>query len=93
MTSNLESLIALEIRQTGRAIREMKAQVPSLVRWFKYYAALIRVEERAVFPTTGKLHNWVDRRPLGVVAQITPLYESFQYSVHLIPCATSSWGK
>jgi acyl-CoA reductase-like NAD-dependent aldehyde dehydrogenase len=50
----------------------VKAQVPSLVRWFKYYAALLRVEERPVLPTTGKLHNFVDRVPLGVVVQITP---------------------
>lgn len=46
--------------------------MPSLVRWFKYYAALLRTEERAVLPTQGKLHNWVDRVPLGVVVQITP---------------------
>ncbi|KAJ6262717.1 Potassium-activated aldehyde dehydrogenase [Drechslerella dactyloides] len=68
----LQHLIQLEVRQTGRAIREMAAQVPSLVRWFKYYAALLRTEERAVLPTAGKLHNWVDRKPLGVVVQITP---------------------
>ncbi|KAL2678465.1 hypothetical protein Neosp_009211 [[Neocosmospora] mangrovei] len=71
LTENLEELILLEVAQTGRAIREMRAQVPSLVRWFRYYAALLRTEERAVFPTSGKLHNWVDRVPLGVVAQIT----------------------
>jgi acyl-CoA reductase-like NAD-dependent aldehyde dehydrogenase len=65
-------LIPLEVQQTGRAIREMSAQVPSLVKWFKYYAALLRTEERAVLPTMGKLHNWVDRVPLGVVVQITP---------------------
>lgn len=70
--SNLEDLMAIEVRQTGRAMREMKAQVPSLVRWFKYYAALLRIEERAVLPTQGKLHNWTDRLPLGVVVQITP---------------------
>lgn len=50
----------------------MQAQVPSLVRWFRYFAAVLRTEERIVLPTTGKLHNWVDRVPLGVVAQITP---------------------
>ncbi|KAJ3466419.1 hypothetical protein MRS44_003983 [Fusarium solani] len=71
LTDNLEELILLEVAQTGRAIREMRAQVPSLVRWFRYYAALLRTEERAVLPTSGKLHNWVDRVPLGVVAQIT----------------------
>ncbi|KAJ5218201.1 uncharacterized protein N7498_000300 [Penicillium cinerascens] len=49
----LPQLISLETRQTGRVIREMNAQVPSLVK-------------------CGKLHNFVDRRPLGVVVQITP---------------------
>ncbi|KAI1341145.1 aldehyde dehydrogenase [Xylariaceae sp. FL0016] len=68
----LPRLIELEVRQTGRAAREMRAQVPSLVKWFKYYAALLRVEERPLLPTQGKLHNFVDRVPLGVVAQITP---------------------
>ncbi|KAK8105298.1 hypothetical protein PG999_008657 [Apiospora kogelbergensis] len=72
LTQEVPKLIPLEVRQTGRAVREMRAQVPSLVRWFKYYAALLRTEERAVLPTQGKLHNWVDRVPLGVVAQITP---------------------
>ncbi|KAK4546744.1 hypothetical protein LTR36_001476 [Oleoguttula mirabilis] len=72
LTDRLSELIDLEVEQTGRVIREMKAQVPSLVRWFKYYAALIRTEERAVLPTTGLLHNWIERKPLGVVVQITP---------------------
>lgn len=60
------------MQQTGRAIREMRAQVPSLVRWFKYYSSVLRTEERPVLPTSGKLHNWIDRVPLGVVVQITP---------------------
>ncbi|EPS39070.1 hypothetical protein H072_7145 [Dactylellina haptotyla CBS 200.50] len=72
LTASLADLITLEVQQTGRAIREMNAQVPSLVRWFKYYAALLRTQERSVLPTIGKLHNWIDRKPLGVVVQITP---------------------
>lgn len=72
LVENLPALIPLEVEQTGRAVREMQAQVPSLVRWFKYYAAVLRTEERPVLPTVGKLHNWLDRVPLGVVVQITP---------------------
>ncbi|KAK7413079.1 hypothetical protein QQX98_008027 [Neonectria punicea] len=72
LVKNLPELIVLEVQQTGRAVREMKAQVPSLVRWFKYYASVLRTEERPVLPTSGKLHNWIDRKPLGVVVQITP---------------------
>ncbi|CAG9956835.1 unnamed protein product [Clonostachys rosea f. rosea IK726] len=71
LIARLDGLITLEVQQTGRAIREMKAQVPSLVRWFRYYAALLRTEERSVLPTSGKLHNWIDRIPLGVVVLIT----------------------
>ncbi|KAI1411628.1 aldehyde dehydrogenase [Hypoxylon sp. FL1857] len=72
LTEALPGLISLEVQQTGRAIREMNAQVPSLVRWFKYYASLLRVEEQPVLPTAGKLHNFLQRVPLGVVVQITP---------------------
>lgn len=72
LTARLPELLALEVRQTGRALREMNAQVPSLARWFAYYAALLRTAPRAVLPTAGKLHNWVDRAPLGVVALVTP---------------------
>ncbi|KAI7125947.1 hypothetical protein KC352_g32091, partial [Hortaea werneckii] len=81
LTQNLDELIAIEVQQTGRAIREMKAQVPSLVKWFKYYAAIIRTEERAVLPTIGQLHNWVERKPLGVVVQITPFNQRLLIAV------------
>ncbi|KAF2010249.1 betaine aldehyde dehydrogenase [Aaosphaeria arxii CBS 175.79] len=90
LTSNLPRLIDLEVRQTGRAIREMRAQVPSLVKWFKYYAAHIRTEERAVLPTVGKLHNWVDRKPLGVVAQITPFNHPMLIAVKKIAPALAA---
>ncbi|KAI0601085.1 aldehyde dehydrogenase [Biscogniauxia sp. FL1348] len=72
LSAALPSLIALEVRQTGRCAREMRAQVPSLTRWFKYYASALRVEERPLLPTAGPLHNWVDRVALGVVALVAP---------------------
>ena len=68
----LPELIELEVAQTGRPVREMQAQVPSLVRWFRYYASVLRVEERPLLPTSGKLHNFIDRVPLGVVALVVP---------------------
>jgi acyl-CoA reductase-like NAD-dependent aldehyde dehydrogenase len=90
LTANLPRLIDLEVLQTGRAIREMKAQVPTLIKWFKYYAALIRTEERAVLPTVGKLHNWIDRKPLGVVAQITPFNHPMLIAVKKIAPALAA---
>jgi acyl-CoA reductase-like NAD-dependent aldehyde dehydrogenase len=90
LTKNLPRLIELEVRQTGRAIREMNAQVPTLVKWFKYYASLIRTEERSVLPTMGKLHNWIDRVPLGVVAQITPFNHPMLIAVKKIAPALAA---
>ncbi|KAF2866399.1 aldehyde dehydrogenase-like protein [Massariosphaeria phaeospora] len=90
LTKALPRLIELEVRQTGRAIREMNAQVPTLVKWFKYYAAIIRTEERAVLPTVGKLHNWIDRKPLGVVAQITPFNHPMLIAVKKIAPALAA---
>lgn len=90
LTKNLPRLIELEVRQTGRAIREMNAQVPTLVKWFMYYSALIRTEERSVLPTVGKLHNWVDRKPLGVVAQITPFNHPMLIAVKKIAPALAA---
>ncbi|OLN96094.1 Phenylacetaldehyde dehydrogenase 2 [Colletotrichum chlorophyti] len=90
LMAELSSLIPLEVRQTGRAIREMRAQVPTLVKWFKYYAALLRTEERAVLPTVGKLHNWIDRVPLGVVVQITPFNHPLLIAVKKIAPALAA---
>ncbi len=90
LTKDLKRLIELEVRQTGRAIREMNAQVPTLINWFKYFAALIRTEERSVLPTVGKLHNWIDRVPLGVVAQITPFNHPMLIAVKKIAPALAA---
>ena len=44
----------------------------SLLLFFRdYYAALLRTHQSFVAPTQGKLLNYVERVPLGVVAQIT----------------------
>lgn len=90
LTERLPALIDLEVAQTGRAVREMRAQVPSLVRWFRYYAALLRTEHRAVLPTVGKLHNWVDRVPLGVVALVTPFNHPLLIAVKKIAPALAA---
>ena len=41
-----------------------------------YYAALLRTRQDFVAPTQGKLLNYVQRIPLGVVAQITVRYSA-----------------
>jgi acyl-CoA reductase-like NAD-dependent aldehyde dehydrogenase len=72
LEEHVPALAELETLQTGRAIREMRAQLGRLPQWFEYYAALLRTHQSFVAPTQGKLFNYVQRVPLGVVAQITP---------------------
>ena len=41
-------LAEMEVAQTGRAVREMKAQLARLPEWFEYFAAIIRTHEGTV---------------------------------------------
>lgn len=65
-------LAELETRQTGRSIREMRAQLGRIGEWFEYYASLIRVQQDDLIQVKGKMRNEVKRLPLGVVVQCTP---------------------
>jgi acyl-CoA reductase-like NAD-dependent aldehyde dehydrogenase len=47
----------------------------------RYYAALLRTQQGFVAPTQGKLLNYVQRIPLGVVAQITVSLGYSEYDV------------
>lgn len=72
LEKRIPELAELESLQTGRAIREMRAQLSRVPEWLDYYAALLRVHSGFVAPTQGPLLNYVNRIPLGVVVQITP---------------------
>ncbi|KAG8861860.1 hypothetical protein FRB91_000104 [Serendipita sp. 411] len=72
LEERIPDLAEMESLQTGRTIREMRAQLGRLPEWLDYYAALLRTQSGFVAPTQGQLLNYVDRIPLGVVVQITP---------------------
>ncbi|KAL3668630.1 hypothetical protein V7S43_005931 [Phytophthora oleae] len=61
-----------ESLQTGRPIREMRAQLARIPEWFEYFAALARTSEGSVPPFSGSYVNYVQRLPLGTVGLITP---------------------
>ena len=54
-----------ESLQTGRAIREMNAQLGRLPEWLEYFAALIRTAEGTCPPFKGPYVNYVKRVPIG----------------------------
>lgn len=72
LRSRLPEFIALETQQTGRPIREMRAQLSRIPEWLEYFASLARTHEGRVTPFKGPVVNTLTRLPLGVVVQITP---------------------
>lgn len=72
LEQHIPAFAEIESLQTGRTIREMRAQLGRLPEWLDYYAALLRTQSGFVAPTQGQLLNYVTRIPLGVVVQITP---------------------
>ncbi|KIX07178.1 uncharacterized protein Z518_01831 [Rhinocladiella mackenziei CBS 650.93] len=72
LRSRIPEIVELETAQTGRPIREMRAQLARIPEWLEYFASLARVHEGRVTPFKGPVVNTLTRLPLGVVAQITP---------------------
>ncbi|KAI9374063.1 aldehyde dehydrogenase domain-containing protein [Aspergillus egyptiacus] len=67
-----EFFIPLETAQTGRPIREMRAQLSRVPEWLEYFASLARTHEGRVTPFKGAVINTLTRVPLGVVVLVTP---------------------
>lgn len=73
LTAEIGWLAEAESKQTGRCVREMKAQLGRLPEWLEHHAALIQSLEGQVPPFSDANHlNYVKRVPLGVCALITP---------------------
>ncbi|ETI21022.1 hypothetical protein G647_07365 [Cladophialophora carrionii CBS 160.54] len=72
LRSRIPEFVDLETQQTGRPVREMRAQLARIPEWLEYFASLARTHEGRVPPFKGPVVNTLTRLPLGVVAQITP---------------------
>mmetsp|Transcript_46087 Transcript_46087/g.148454 ORF Transcript_46087/g.148454 Transcript_46087/m.148454 type:complete len:497 (-) Transcript_46087:297-1787(-) len=73
LTDEIGWLAEAESRQTGRCVREMRAQLARLPEWLEHFAALAQGMEGQVPPFSDAKHlNYVRRVPLGVCALITP---------------------
>ncbi|WP_226579980.1 aldehyde dehydrogenase family protein [Acuticoccus sediminis] len=72
LAERMDDFVAAEVAQTGRPIREMKAQLARTPEWYAYFGALARTHEGRVHPFGGSYLNYSHRRPLGVVGALTP---------------------
>jgi (Z)-2-((N-methylformamido)methylene)-5-hydroxybutyrolactone dehydrogenase len=68
-----EKLAALEVRDNGKLIAEMGAQLRYLPQWYYYYGGLADKIEGSVIPIDkADVFNFTRYEPVGVVAAITP---------------------
>jgi acyl-CoA reductase-like NAD-dependent aldehyde dehydrogenase len=68
-----EKLAALEVRDNGKLLAEMGAQVRYLPQWYYYYGGLADKIEGSVIPIDkADTFNFTRHEPVGVVAAITP---------------------
>lgn len=71
LKARLDEFAHLESQVTGRAIREMTAQLGRLPEWFYYFGGIARGLEGHVKPFKGQYLNYTQFSPLGVVGLIT----------------------
>lgn len=68
-----ERLALLEVRDSGKLLREMRGQLAAIPQWFFYFAGLAdKLEGRTIPPVNPSYFGYTRREPVGVVAAITP---------------------
>lgn len=72
LDERVDELARAETLQTGRPIREMRAQLARTPEWLEYFASLAHSGEGALPDFGGDHVNYVRRVPLGVAGLITP---------------------
>ncbi|WP_263588063.1 aldehyde dehydrogenase [Sphingopyxis sp. GC21] len=72
LEKHLDELYELETINNGRPFRETRAQLGKLADMFRYNAALSLAKRDAVIPVEGNYLAYTLRRPVGVVANISP---------------------
>ncbi|MEH2919997.1 aldehyde dehydrogenase [Samsonia erythrinae] len=70
---NADELARLETLDTGKIIRETRAQIAYVADYYRYYAGLAdKLEGRVLSIDKADTETWTRREPVGVVAAIIP---------------------
>lgn len=70
--AEVERLAQLESRDSGRAIRESRADLGAHPQWFHWYASLADKLSGRTIPFDDSVHVFTSRVPVGVVGAIIP---------------------
>ena len=73
ISAHADELAVLEVRDSGKLLREMRGQMGFLASWFLYFAGLAdKLEGRTVPAANPNFFCYTRREPVGVVGCITP---------------------
>ena len=72
MRSRFNEIVELEILDTGKSLVTAQGQVNQAIEDFEFYAGAIVGHRGAVNNLPGQFHNYTEKEPVGVCAQIVP---------------------
>jgi aldehyde dehydrogenase (NAD+) len=72
MRSRFNELVELEVLDSGKALSAAQGQVMQAIEDFEFYAGAIVGHRGTVNNVPGSFHNYTEKEPVGVCAQIIP---------------------
>ncbi len=72
MRSRFNELVELEVIDSGKALTAAQGQVMQAIEDFEFYAGAIVGHRGSVNNVPGAFHNYTEKEPVGVCAQIIP---------------------
>lgn len=72
MRSRFNELVELEVLDTGKTLGTAQGQVMQAIEDFEFYAGAIVGHRGTVNNVPGQFHNYTEKEPVGVCAQIIP---------------------
>nr|WP_295970242.1 aldehyde dehydrogenase family protein [uncultured Bacillus sp.] len=72
MRSRFNELVELEILDTGKSLTAAQGQINQAIEDFEFYAGAIVSHGGRVNSLPGQFHNYTEKEPVGVCAQIIP---------------------
>lgn len=67
-----EELVHIESRDNGKPIREIRAELDHIIRYFEYFAGMCQNILGETMPEAGPFFTYTRREPVGVVGAIIP---------------------
>ncbi len=72
MRSRFNEIVELEMLDTGKSLGTAQGQVHQAIEDFEFYAGAIVGHRGTVNNLPGQFHNYTEKEPVGVCAQIVP---------------------